>query len=453
MPTLNPVLEKVYWEDKHFLENTAVPIITVSGTYREDLKSWHHQANNETDQDVVFSRAHFSMALGVAIAAWHRKLDHQRAWLADPTNFVSKQNWHSIKLTEEVGEMIARHPFLKKIKSLIDQFGRQRLPILDSITQPLIYLTNEIDKPILSFHIAAGNIMIEQGKTVLQVITDPYVRYDYLKHAANPRLFYAVFDNKTKTDLLEQAEVINQPIAEDHVFVTGPPIDPRIVNLRNKKYPWRSGPIKLVITTGGLGTNKLEILAVLDQLLPELRKRQPLVKLLVYAGTHADIEKAIIDKARAYHVAIDPLADRRGKMRLIYHPQIFNANELLIKYGFPWADGFITKPSGDMAYDAAASGHFLLTLEEWGEWEHHIREFFEQKGIGRVALVDKILAQLQLLATTDNQRSQAWIEKAMLHTHHLNKRFYHGAENILQSYKKVAEIYQKIQKNPKNKQK
>jgi len=446
MSALNPSLEKVYWEDKHFLENTEVPIITVSGTYREDLKAWHHQLNNETDRDIVFSRAHFSMALGVAIAAWHRKLDHQRAWLADPTNFVSKQNWHSITLTEEVGEMIARHPFLEKIKSLIDQFGRQRLPILNSITPPLIYLTAEIDKPILCFHIAAGNILIEQGKTVLQVITDPYVRYDYLKYAGNQQMFYAVFDNKTRTDLLEQAQVMKQPIAEDHVFVTGPPIDPRIVTLKTKKYPWRSGPIKLVIATGGLGTNKLEILATLDQLLPELRKKKSLVKLLVYAGTHLDIKKAVASKASAYHVAVERLHDHQAKMRIIYHPQIFNANELLIKHGFPWADGFITKPSGDMAYDAVAAGNFLLTLEEWGEWEHYIREFFEQKGISRVALVDQILAQLQLLASTNDQHSQSWVEKAMLNTHRLESNFYHGAKNILQAYKKVAQIYKEVTK-------
>lgn len=442
MPALNPDLEKVYFEDKRYLENTQVPIVTISGTYREDLKDWHHLENNETDQDIVFSRAHFSMALGVAVAAWERQFDHKEAWIVDPTNFVSKDSWKSITLTENIGKAIARHNWLKKVKEVFDKFGRKSLPILDSIAPPLIYLTQEIEKPILSFHIAAGNLLVEQGKTVLQVITDPHVRYDYLKHAGDEKLFYAVFDEKTQTDLLEQAKLIDQPIDPNHVFVTGPPIDPRVVSLGRKKHPWRSGPIRLVITTGGLGTNKLEILNLLDGLLPELKKPEPKIKLVVYAGTHQDIAEAVKQKAHAYEVGVGELKNRKSKFRVIYHPQIFNANELLIKFGFGWADGFITKPSGDMAYDAVASGNFLLTLSEWGEWEHNIREFFEQKGVSRVAQVDKILAQILLLSQAEGHKGISWIEKAMLNTKRLEKSFYHGAKNILQAYHQVEKLTQ-----------
>ncbi len=440
MSALNPDLEKVYFEDKQYLEKTAVPIVTISGTYREDLKDWHHKPNNDTARDIVFSRAHFSMALGVAVAAWKRHLDHQRAWLVDPTNFVSSKDWHSITFTEDVGKAIARHSWLKSLKSMFDKFGRKSLPILDSIAPPLLYLTQEIEKPILSFHVAAGNLLIEHGKTVLQVITDPHVRYDYLKHAGNEKLYFAVFDEKTKTDLLEQAKLIEQEINPDHVFVTGPPIDPRIIKLGFKKRPWRQGTLKLVITTGGLGTNKTEILSLLDQFLPELKKLKNNTQLIVYVGTHADLAQAIRHKAEAYDVSIGKLKNKKSKLRLIYHPQIFNANELLIKYGFSWADGFITKPSGDMAYDAVASGAFLLTLNEWGEWEHNIREFFEQKGISRVAQIDKIIAQLDLLTATNGPKSLSWVEKAMFNTKRLNKIFYHGAENILKAYKKVVKV-------------
>jgi hypothetical protein len=442
MPTLNPNLEQTYFEDKRYLENTDVPIVTISGTYREDLKKWHHLENNEIDQDVVFSRAHFSMALGVAIATWEKQFDRKQAWVVDPTNFVSQENWRSITFTEAVGKEIARHSWLKSLKNIFDKFGRKNLPILDSITQPLLYLTQEIDRPLLSFHIAAGNLLIEQGKTVLQVVTDPHVRYDYLKHAGNKRLFYAVFDNKTKTDLLEQAQLIEQPIANDHVFVTGPPIDPRVVTYGRKKQPWRSGPIKLTIATGGLGTNKPEILHLLEGLLPILKKRQAPIQLLVYAGTHLDIAQAVKQKAHTHGIGVATTKNQQAKLRIIYHPQIFNANELLIKFGFSWADGFITKPSGDMAYDAVASGSFLLTLNEWGEWEHNIREFFEQKGISRIARVDKILAQILLLSQTNGRKNASWIEKAMLNAKHLEANFYHGAENIIQAYHQVKKLTQ-----------
>ena len=440
MPALNPNLEKVYFEDKRYLESTKVPIITISGTYREDLKNWHHLENNETNRDIVFSRAHFSMALGTAIATWKHQLDHKRAWLVDPTNFVSQENWRSITLTETIGKEIARHSWLKSLKDIFDKFGRKNLPILDSITQPLLYLTQEIDRPLLSFHIAAGNLLLEHGKTVLQVITDPHVRYDYLKHAGDEKLFYAVFDNKTKTDLLEQAQLIEQPIADDHVFVTGPPIDPRIIACGRKKQPWRSGPIKLVIATGGLGTNKLEILSLLDGLLPILKKQETKIRLIIYAGTHRDIAQAVEQKAQAHNLAMGELQNRQAKLRIIYHPQIFNANEALIKYGFAWADGFITKPSGDMAYDAAAAGSFILTLDEWGEWEHNIREFFEQKEISRVAQVDKIYAQLMVLSQAKNTKSSSWINQAMLNTHRINKNFHTGAINILKAYHKVEKL-------------
>ncbi len=438
MPALNPDLEKVYFEDKRYLETTQVPIVTISGTYREDLKDWHRLENNETSQDVVFSRAHFSMALGVAIAAWRRQFDHQKAWLVDPTNFVSINDWHSITFTESVGKVIARHRWLKKLKDIFDRFGRKNLPIIDSLAPPLLYLTQEIDRPVLSFHVAAGNLLLDHGKTVLQVITDPHVRYDYLKHAGNKRLYYAVFDEKTKTDLLEQAKLIEQEINPDHVFVTGPPIDPRIIRLGRNKRPWRSGVLRLAITTGGLGTNKLEILSLLDGLLPELKKPNPKIKLLVYAGTHADIAQAVKQKAKAYQLGVGKVTNRQAKLRVIHHPQIFNANELLIKYGFAWADGFITKPSGDMAYDAVASGSFLLTLDEWGEWEHNIREFFEQKGVSRPARIDKILAQLTVLTQSSGPKSLSWVEKAMLNTHRLDGKFYNGAKNILKAYHQVA---------------
>lgn len=59
-------------------------------------------------------------------------------------------------------------------------FGRKKLPILDSITPALLYLSERIERPILSFHTSVGNVLAGQGKTVFQVVTDPHVREDYL---------------------------------------------------------------------------------------------------------------------------------------------------------------------------------------------------------------------------------------------------------------------------------
>jgi hypothetical protein len=59
-----------------------------------------------------------------------------------------------------------------------------------------------------------------------------------------------------------------------------------------------------------------------------------------------------------------------------------DANENLIKYMFPWAHGVITKPSGDMAYDSAAAGCFLMFLSPWGKWEENVQRVFVNNGVG-----------------------------------------------------------------------
>lgn len=430
---LDPNLVKVFKKDKEWLSQTEIPIVTVAGTMREDIKGWHGLVEDESVTDVVLSRAHFSMALAIATQAWGSQLNHRKAWLVDPTNYVSQDKWRSITLTETVGKVLARNPILKTVKDVIDRFGRQQLPILDSITPPLLYLTEGITKPILSLHVAAGNILLEHGKTVLQVITDPHVRYDYLTQIDNPKLTFCVFDQLTKDDLLEKVALLGKSIDPQRVVVTGPPIDPRVFAQRRKKRPWRSGKLNLCLTTGGLGTNKPEILELLEQLLPILRDNECSINLLVYCGTQQDLYTNCLDLARQNALTVGKLEELQSNFRCIYHPQIVDANELLLTYGFPWADGFITKPSGDMAYDAVASGSFLLTLREWGEWESVIRERFEQQGIARPVVTDSILAQLNELMSAKG-KSSSWIERAMLAAKKIPPKSINGTEAIISAY-------------------
>lgn len=446
--SLNPQLEKTFQLDQQFLAESDLPIVTVSASYREDIKSLHGLPDNETDQDVVFSRAHYSMALAVAVQAWGKQIDHHRAWIVDPTNYVSQKNWRQIELTEVIGKTIARHPILKKIKDLIDQFGRSKLPILASITPPLLHLTEKIDQPILSLHIATGNILAKQGKKVVQVITDPHVREEYIANAELPNLIFCVFDEKTKTEFLEKAAILGKKVDSQKIIVTGPPIDPRIIKVRAKKVAWRRGPINLVVTTGGLGTNKHEIRQILLKLLPLLRKKPTPINLCLYAGTHLDITQMAQKLASEQHLKTEVITEianqaffdkdrpsllTEHRFSIIYHPQILNANEILVKHAFSWADGFITKPSGDMAYDAAAAGCFLLTLNEWGEWEENIRETFEQLGISRKAEVEHIDKQLEALSQAA-PRTNSWIEKAMNQALSLKTPYLSGAKNIIAAH-------------------
>lgn len=454
---LDESLQTTLKKDKAYLENTQLPIITVSATYKEDLKGLHGLPELDVIPDIVFSRAHYSMALGVAIQKWQTKIDPQKSWVVDPTNYVSSKDWFSIVLTEKIGKTLARNKFLKKLKGLVDKFGRNKLPILDSIAPPLIYLTENIKRPILSFHIAAGNILVERGKRVFQVITDPHVREDYLKNAENPNIKFCVFDERTKADFIEKATILGKKINPDKVIVTGPPIDPRIIKIRAKKKAWRNGCLRLCLATGGLGTNKYEIKDILKQLLHHLCKKDHKYQIMVYAGTQKDLRDMVIRIAKNFKVKLKEIQTKdpaefypqaeidqkhfklsRSPLTLIYHPQIVDANELLIHYGFPWADGFISKPSGDMAYDAVAAGCFLLTLNEWGEWEHNIREIFEQKNIARKAQQDQIVAQLAAL-TSAAGKAQSWVETAMHSAATIDKLFLKGSENIIKAYQKILE--------------
>ncbi len=459
MPDLfDPQLKKTFQQDKKYLETTQLPIVTVSATYQEDLKGFYGLAEADATHDIVFSRAHYSMALGVAVAHWQQTVGHidpRQAWIVDPTNYVSKKDWLSVQLTETIGQTIARLPWLKTLKSIIDKFGRQKLPILDSISPPLLYLTQNITRPILSFHIATGNILAQQGKTVLQMITDPHVRDDYLAQAQKPNIYYLVFDHATKDEFLEKAQIFEKKVATDRVIVTGPPIDPRIIACRQQKQPWRSGPLKVCLATGGLGTNKPEIKTILKQLLPVLNLEQAKLQLLIYAGTHGDIYQMVLNLAKKHDVAVNKISTKdpakfylggglenytqelkNHKLNVIYHPQIVDANELLIKHAFAWADGFITKPSGDMAYDAAAAGCFLLTLKEWGPWEKNIRQIFENKQIAQPAATKKIKQQLNQLTNAQN-KAQSWVEQAMNQALNLEKLYLNGAKNILSAYCQV----------------
>jgi len=461
---LDPTLQKALTQEVERFQSTKIPIITVSASYREDVKGFYGYTENEGIPDVVFSRAHYSMALGVAIAAWQgnktlnqTKVDPELAYVVDPTNFVTQKDWSKITFTEQVGKLLARRPILKKLKDLIDQFARQKLPILSSIEVPIMQLGSGLQKPILSFHIAAGNLLAEQKKSVVQVITDPHVRNEYLNNAGNKNFHYCVFDEATKTEALEKAAILDKKIDPEQIIVTGPPIDPRIIAARKNKHAWRSGPLKLCLTTGGLGTNSYEIRLVLQKILPLLRKRSsehPAIELMVYASTHKDIADMVIKMAKEERVKLKIIDSREHvntgkvtqnketsnsevKLTLLYHPQIVDANELLIMHAFPWADGFISKPSGDMAYDAAAAGCFLLTLQEWGEWEHNIRERFESLNIARKCQFQDIDAQLSALTTTSGN-SQSWVEQAMNAALTMPKLYTTGAQNIIEAYLKIA---------------
>ena len=434
---MDPELQTILEKERKLLEEAEVPIATVSATAFDQIGEEY--AYKFKREEIVFSRAHYSQALSLLVTAAH---SDKTFWFVDPTNFVAAEDWQKVVMTEKIAEAVARHELLKKIKGIIDTRAREKLPISDAIKEPLLFFFQNVTRPIASFHYETGNLLVDAGKTVLQAVTDPHVRPQYLKNADKNNLSFAVFDDKTKIELLEGAQRERKTLDADRVHVTGPPVDPRIVEARKTKSVDKfverfthpspiEASLRLGITTGGLGTNKGEIELILNQPLPHLPATPPRIQLVCYAGTHEDFAAMFGLFANAHQIAVGNEFDQTATYRILRGNNIMDANEKLVSWMFPWADGVITKPSGDMAYDSAAAGCFLLLMEPWGEWEERIQETFEQKGIARRANPETFQSQLKALEQPALHDHETWFAHAIEQALNLDTLFLSGAQNIL----------------------
>lgn len=409
-------------DDRHRLEEVDVPIVTISATFRGEIAEYLGEKSRVPIEEAVFSRAHFSMAIAVFEQATRLGLS---AWLVDPTNYVSQEAWKKILFTEWLGEKVARSRLLKRLKDFVDTFARSKLPIEEAVREPLQYVSYEVKKPIISMHYESGNLLSAQGKKTLQVVTDPHVRINYLFEAGRSNISFAVFDEETRKTFLERAEKMGKSVNPDRVIVTGPPVDPRIVEAREGKSSsnFKKRPLRLAITTGGLGQNKKEIKKILEGITTWAKEEK--IRLFLYAGTHPDFKELYQTIADKYGIKPGKKEDGEAPLRIFYHPSIVEANKALIDYAFPWADGFITKPSGDMAYDAAAAGCFILSLHPWGEWEKNIEGIFARRGILEPAQPDSFPSQLE------NLLSSGFIESAIKKALAIEPLYLEGARKIV----------------------
>ncbi|HEY5601139.1 MAG TPA: hypothetical protein VIK81_03545, partial [Patescibacteria group bacterium] len=309
-----------------------------------------------------------------------------------------------------------------------------KLPISGAITSPLLYLTGKTKKPIISLHYEAGNILAKEGKKVVQVVTDPHVRPQYLDIMPSKNLKFCVFDQKTKEDFLKIAKELDKDVKSEQVVVTGPPVDPRIIDARRIKDEWDGQrPLRIGITTGGLGTNKAEINKLLDKLSEAiLAKKLPEIQFILYAGTHEDFREMYFEFAKKTNLEVSNIENGSAKLRVIYSESLVDANELLIEYLFPFADCIITKPSGDMAYEGAASGASLLFLKPWGEWEENIRERFINLGVGRNFVVKDPIGELAKLFDV-GKSGKSWFEDSQEKALNLPRLFLDGPKKIIEA--------------------
>lgn len=427
LPEKELTFPRTLHEDRHKLEKVQVPIITVSASYRSDIaKRLHEKARHHGE--IVFSRAHYSMAVAVYEEAI---CQNKTAWMVDPINYLSEEEWQKLARIKFLGQLTARIPILKTLKDIFDTLIRRQIPLTAAIEKPLAYVTSRVGSPIISLHYEAGNYLAKIGKRVLQVVTDPHVRPHYLFEAERDNITFAVFDEATKKTFFEKAQVLGKKLPGNKVIVCGPPVDARIVEVRGGKTAegHKNRPLRLAVTTSGLGTNFGEIKKLLANLIPEVKAGK--VELLLYASTHEDF-KAMYDQLA--HENNLPVGDENAQapVRVIWDESIVEANQKLIDYAFGWADGFITKPSGDMAYDALAAGCFLLTLSPWGEWEENIFDIFSRMGIAKKAEVENIREQLE------NLERENWFSRAISNALEIDEIFLNGAKNIVDLQQKIS---------------
>lgn len=422
-------LEEALLQENLLLKNSAVPILTVSATFRKELADKYHSEIHSSSPDVVFSRAHYSMAEAVRYMAEEMKL---KAQMSDPTNYVSVKNWKNVEFVETSGQMVARIKLLKWLKDKVDTFVRGKLPVAEAIQEPLDYLTSEIVKPVVSLHYEVGNILAKNGKKVVQVVTDPHVRPQYLDCLPSDNITYALFDEETKMDFVAESKRQNKTLGENQLIVTGPPVDPRICRVgMNKKVMKKEEPVNLAICTGGLGTNLSEIRKALDILSPLLKPPEK-IRLFLYAGTHKDFRYFFEEFAEKQNIRVGNLDDETARIRILCEDSIIDANNNLIKYMFPWAHGVMTKPSGDMAYDAAAAGCFMFFLQPWGEWEENIQKRFAKMEIGFDIDLDNDVKFL-----LSDWSSNPKLIQALENAHNLPKLFREGTKNIVNLQQKI----------------
>lgn len=427
LPSPELELPRTLHDDRHRLEEVQVPIVTISATFRTEIAKNLGEGPSFAG-DVVLSRAHYSMAIAVFSAASNAGLS---AWLVDPINYVSPSAWDKVLLTQRFGRLAARVPFVKFLKNLSDRFIRAHLPLSGALKDPLLYVTARASLPIISLHYEAGNLLAASGKKVLQVVTDPHVRPHYLFESQRENIVFAVFDENTKKEFLRKAREMNKEISDGRIVITGPPVDPRVVRARKNKDPkaFLARGLRLLVTTGGLGTNKDEIKSLLENILPHIEKEN--ISLILYAGTQLDFREMFYELPRRFGVPVSDV-DGEARVRVIYDESIIRANQELIEHAFPWADGVVTKPSGDMAYDAAVSGCFILFLEPWGEWEENARKIFIEKGVGKNAQVKDFYNQLK------KEISSGFIEQAIGKAIGLPPVFLNGAEDIVKLQQRLA---------------
>ena len=117
LPPKHLELKAALHEERHKMQEVQVPIVTVSATYRKELAKQYQTLVHST-QDVVYSRAHYSMAEAIRQQAL---LEKKTAHVVDPTNFVSDADWQKIEFTESVGHIMARNRLLKLVKDKIDR--------------------------------------------------------------------------------------------------------------------------------------------------------------------------------------------------------------------------------------------------------------------------------------------------------------------------------------------
>ncbi len=294
-----------------------------------------------------------------------------------------------IVVRTEMGSRLLHNPIVQKLRGGLgfeEVLKDKILKLIDKVSK---------DKVIVTYHYGTAKTLVEAGYKVMIAVTDPSVElthngyFDFLTSENKERVFYGTMDKATKEWFVKEINVFEKNIKEVGCFVSPQMIKAGKEKIKNRDVRWEKctkGNEKFHISlfTGGLGTNFWEMRDAVLNFLCMLCKDKITVD--VFFNTNSDLDKHLNDVLKKVGCDEDiNIFSSKDKDKL-------NKKSIEI---FKKSDLVLTKPSGDKAFEAIASGAIPLFLFPLHPHEVVIREYVMNGGVGEIAKIEDLKEQVE----------------------------------------------------------
>lgn len=407
-------LAKRFRADQQSLADTQVPILIYSSVVR-------------SGKVIGQSRTQLALALTVAEQFWGARIQADKAWITDASASMSSAQWSQLYHQTPTKQSAVNSMWLSHLKSWLS--GVDAPPTNPAtINTLLLYLTKSIERPIVSFSSILSELLLNQGKQVIHVVSDATASKRLLHLGLHPNVMLIVFDQNIKHDLVEQAELTQQPIDARKIEVVQLPVIQRLLSKNQRKLAWRSGSLRLLVDASGNFSSASSDVQLVKQLVRGVAHLAVPIKLLLYCGTDTKTAQKLATVVQQARLTVAPLADTQAPIRLIADPSLTLAEQQLDQLGWRWAHGCLCSPTVDWLAAAVASSNFLLTKPARTDWEADLVRQLHTLGVSTQVHEEHVLEQLESLMRA-GVRGQSWIERAM-HTSHRARAQLTGTQQI-----------------------